>query len=51
MIEIDGPKGEKVEVPSVDTERCIGCGACEYVCPVRPISAIHIVGHEVHKEI
>ena len=51
MIEIDSPKQEKIKVPSVDTERCIGCGACEYVCPVRPISAIHIVGHEVHKEI
>ena len=51
MIEVDGPNGEKVEVPAVDTESCIGCGACEYVCPVRPISAIHIVGHEVHKEI
>ena len=51
MIEIDAPNGDKIEVPSVDTERCIGCGACEYVCPVRPVSAIHIVGHEVHKEI
>ena len=51
MIEVDGPDGKKVEIPSVDTERCIGCGACEYVCPARPISAIHIVGHEVHKEI
>lgn len=51
MIEIDGPNGEKVEVPSIDDGRCIGCGACEYVCPVRPISAIHVVGHEVHTEI
>ena len=49
MIETEGPNGEKVEVPSVDTERCIGCGACEYVCPVRPVSAIYVVGHEVHK--
>ncbi len=51
MIEIDGQNGEKVEVPSIDDGRCIGCGACEYVCPVRPISAIHVVGHEVHTEI
>ncbi len=50
MIEIDGEKG-KIEVPAVDSERCIGCGACEYVCPVRPESAIHVIGHEVHKEI
>ena len=51
MIEIDGPNGEKVEIPSIDTARCIGCGACEYVCPVRPVSAIHVVGHEMHQEI
>ena len=51
MIEIDGPKGDKVEIPSIDTGRCIGCGACEYVCPARPISAIHVVGHEFHTEI
>ena len=35
----------------VDVGACVLCGACEYVCPVRPISAIHIIGHEVHKEI
>ncbi len=51
MIEIDGPSGQKVKVPAVDSERCIGCGACEYVCPVRPFSAIHVVGHEVQREI
>ena len=38
-------------VPTVNEHRCIGCGACEYVCPVRPVSAIHVEGHEVHKEI
>lgn len=35
----------------VDTERCIGCGACEHLCPVRPLSAIYVEGHEVHREI
>ena len=35
-------------VPAVDESRCIGCGACEYLCPVRPLSAIHVEGHEVH---
>ena len=38
-------------VPSVAEESCIGCGACEYVCPVRPLSAIHIEGHSVHKKV
>ena len=38
-------------VPAVNEERCIGCGACEYLCPVRPLSAIHVEGHEVHRYI
>ena len=38
-------------VPAVNEGACIGCGACEYVCPVRPLSAIHVEGHEVHRKI
>ncbi len=38
-------------IPTVDEERCIGCGACENLCPARPFTAIHIEGHEVHKTI
>ena len=38
-------------VPAVNEAACIGCGACEYVCPVRPFSAIHVEGHEVHRKI
>ena len=38
-------------IPSVNTEKCIGCGACEYLCPSRPFSAIYVEGHEVHREI
>lgn len=37
-------------IPTVNESRCIGCGACEYVCPARP-SAIHVEGHSVHQEI
>ncbi len=29
--------------PYVDLTRCNGCGACESVCPVRPLRAIHVV--------
>ncbi len=43
---VDSPK-----IPIVDTERCIGCGACENLCPARPFSAIYVEGHEVHKTI
>ena len=34
--------------PTVSEEVCIGCGACEQYCPVRPISAITVNGKEVH---
>lgn len=36
-------------VPSVNEKKCIGCGACEYVCPVRPLSAIHVEGLQKHQ--
>ena len=38
-------------IPTVNEERCIGCGACENLCPSRPLAAIHVEGHEVHKFI
>ena len=42
---------ESPYVPAVNEARCIGCGACEYLCPARPFSAIYVEGHEMHKEI
>ena len=43
-------EGKKFSVPAVNPEQCIGCGACEFHCPARPVSAIYVEGHEVHKE-
>ena len=43
-------EGSPLSVPAVDPEKCIGCGACEFHCPARPVSAIYVEGHEVHKE-
>ena len=40
-----------LKIPAIDTEKCIGCGACENLCPARPFSAIYVEGHEVHSEI
>ena len=37
-------------IPVVDETRCIGCGACENLCPARPISAIKVNGRHNHKE-
>lgn len=49
------PKDENDEsspkIPVVNTERCIGCGACENLCPARPFSAIYVEGHEMHRVI
>lgn len=41
----------RLQIPVVNEERCIGCGACENLCPARPFSAIYVEGHEVHKTI
>ncbi|MBR4821758.1 MAG: 4Fe-4S dicluster domain-containing protein [Bacteroidales bacterium] len=35
-------------VPTVNTELCIGCGACENLCPSRPVSAITVNGRHDH---
>ena len=32
--------------PVVDRQKCIGCGACEHVCPARPMPAIYVKGFE-----
>lgn len=45
----DDPKSPRF--PVVDTERCIGCGACETHCPARPLSAIYVEGHAVHRTV
>jgi ferredoxin len=36
------------KIPMIDTNRCIGCGACEHLCPSRPYSAIYVEGVEIH---
>jgi ferredoxin len=46
------PDDEKSHyMPVVNESRCIGCGACEYYCPVRPLSAIYVNGNEIHRTI
>ena len=40
---------DSLKVPVVNVERCIGCGACENLCPARPFSAIYVEGHERHR--
>lgn len=51
MVMLDENDEESPMVPVINEAACIGCGACEYVCPSRPFSAIYVEGHEVHKKI
>ena len=51
MVPSNPDDDESPYVPAVNEARCIGCGACEYLCPARPFSAIYVEGHEVHKEV
>ncbi len=51
MVMLDENDEESPTVPAINESACIGCGACEYVCPARPFSAIYVEGHEVHKNI
>lgn len=51
MVPSDPSDNNSVKIPVVNPERCIGCGACENLCPARPFSAIYVEGHEVHKYI
>lgn len=39
---------DALALPMIDTSRCIGCGACEYLCPARPFSAIYVEGNQRH---
>lgn len=39
------------KIPMIDTGRCIGCGACEQLCPSRPYSAIYVDGVDTHRTI
>ena len=51
MVRKNPEDSSSLMIPTVNEERCIGCGACENLCPARPLTAIHVEGHEVHKFI
>lgn len=45
---VDGDE-TSAKMPVIDPMRCIGCGACENLCPSSPYSAIYVEGHRVHR--
>ncbi|MDR1865568.1 MAG: 4Fe-4S binding protein [Bacteroidales bacterium] len=42
-------KGE-LTIPEVNVDICVGCGACEYACPVTPNKAIIVDGCKEHRQ-
>ena len=48
ILMVTGEGGRKI--PTLVENECTGCGACEFLCPTRPISAITVNGCSVHYE-
>lgn len=49
MEALDPDDEMSVMIPTINEAKCIGCGACENLCPANPFSAIYVEGHEMHK--
>jgi ferredoxin len=48
MIPYEGHEG--LTIPHITPDICVGCGGCEFICPVRPNRAIFVEGNTVHKK-
>lgn len=51
LVARDTGYSDSLKIPVVDKELCIGCGACENLCPARPFSAIYVEGNVRHHEV
>lgn len=51
MVASDPEDDDSIKIPIINAERCIGCGACENLCPSRPFSAIYVEGHIMHRVV
>ncbi len=43
------PYKDDLRLPHVTPDLCVGCGGCEYICPVRPVRAINVIANKVHQ--
>ena len=48
-LEIAYDAGSSTSIPTINSKLCVGCGACEYICPVIPQKAIIILPHDIHQ--
>lgn len=39
------PYKNGLTIPQVNPDICVGCGGCEFICPVRPFRAIYVEGN------
>jgi ferredoxin len=51
LVAVNPEDGDSLKRPVIDGELCIGCGACENLCPARPFSAVYVEGNVVHHSI
>jgi ferredoxin len=42
---VPGPNGKQqlAQLPNVDLSKCVGCGICEFKCPVKGRPAIRVI--------
>ena len=49
LVPMDEANPKSAKVPVVDAEKCLGCGACEHLCPARPMPAMTVEGLGTHR--